>query len=545
MTSPIYVLGHKNPDTDAVCAAIGYAALMRLQGRSRAVAGRQGELRPETAYVLDRFGVDVPPLVTDVRPRVADVMTTPAVSVHRDHSILEVGQTLKQRGIRVVTVTDAAGRLVGVTGQAELAETFVASLEELDHVYLDRASLLRTLGGTVLVEAPRRVLENQVMVGAMEVDSMLKRLSPGILIVVGDRTDVQRAAIEFGVGGLVVTGDHAVTAEIVELARAREVMLVSVPHHTYTTLRLIQLSSPIGQVMRTEVATCRPDDLVEDVREQLGGGPTRSLVVVDDDNLVRGIISRSNLLRTVRQGIVLVDHNERGQAVTGIEEADVIAVIDHHRVADFWTRNPPYMRLEPVGATSTIVAKLFEEARIDVPSEIAGVLLSAILTDTLLFRGPTTTAEDRRVALCLAETAAVDAEELGNAILKIASDVSDRTAEQLLLGDFKEFTVENCRFGIGTIETADGSAVLNRRAELLDCMRVVRGRGYTSVLFAVIDIVRERSTILADGYAGTIATTFGGELSDDHTIELPGIVSRKKNIVPMLGDVARQVGRLG
>ena len=544
MTSPIYVLGHKNPDTDAICAAIGYAALMRLQGRSGAMAGRQGDLRPETAYVLERFGVDVPPLVTDVRPRVADVMTTPAVSVHRDHSILEVGQTLQEHGIRVVTVTDDGGHLVGVTGQAELAQTFVASLDELDHVHLDRASLLRTLGGTVLVEAPHRVLENQVMVGAMEVDSMLKRLSPGILVVVGDRTDVQRAAIELGVGALVVTGDHAVTSEIVELARARDVMVVSVPHHTYTTLRLIQLSSPIGQVMRTEVATCRPDDLVEDVREQLGGGPTRSLVVVDDDNIVRGIISRSNLLRTVRQGIVLVDHNERGQAVTGIEEADVIAVIDHHRVADFWTRNPPYMRLEPVGATSTIVAKLFEEARIDVPTEIAGVLLSAILTDTLLFRGPTTTAEDRRVALRLAETAQVGVDELGNAILKIASDVSDRSAEQLLMGDFKEFSVENCRFGIGMLETADGSVVLDRRDGLLDAMSAVRSRGYTSVLFGVIDIVREQSTILADGYAGTIAATFDGQLIDDHTIELPGIISRKKNIVPLLGDVARQVGRL-
>jgi manganese-dependent inorganic pyrophosphatase len=545
VTAPIYVLGHRNPDTDAVCAAIGYAALMQLQGRVGAVAGRQGELRPETTYVLERFGLDIPPLVTDVRPRVADLMTAPAVSVHRDHSILEVGQTLEQHGIRVVTVTDDEGHLVGVTGQAEFAQTFVADLAELDHVYLDRGSLLRTLGGNVLVEAPGRILRNQVMVGAMEVDSMVKRLSPGILMVVGDRTDVQRAAIELGVGGLVVTGDHAITREIIELARERDVMLVSVPHHTYTTLRLIQLSSPIGQVMRTQVATCRPDDLVEEVREQLGSGPTRSLVVVDEENMVQGIISRSNLLRTVRQGVVLVDHNERGQAVTGIEEAEVLAVIDHHRVADFWTRNPPYMRLEPVGATSTIVAKLFDEAQITVPPSIAGILLSAILTDTLLFRGPTTTAEDRRVALRLAQTAEVDVEELGNVILKIASDVSDRSAEQLLMGDFKEFSVEHCRFGIGTIETADGSTVLARRDELLTTMDAVRGRGYTSVLFAVIDIVRERSTILADGYAGTIAATFGGQLTDDHIIELPGIISRKKNIVPLLGDVARQVGRLG
>lgn len=543
MIGPIYVLGHKNPDTDSVCAAIGYTELMHLQGSPQAVAGRQGILRRETEYVLERFGVPSPELVTDVRPRVQDVMTTPAVSVRSSTSLLEVGQKLEEHNVRVVTVVDEAGRLLGVTGQADFARTLISGLEDLDRVQLDRENLLRTLKGTLLVEAPGRTLRDQVMVGAMEIDSMLKRLQPGILFVLGDRTEAQKAAIEFGVGALVITGENPVHPEVIELAREHEVMVISVPHHTYTTLRLIQLSLPIDRVMLTDVATCQPDDLVEDAREQLQSGSTRSLIVVDDQQIVRGIISRTNLLRTVRHQVVLVDHNERGQAVTGIEDADVLAVIDHHRVADFWTRTPPYMRLEPVGATSTIVAKLFQEAHLSVPAPIAGVLLSGVLADTLLFRGPTTTSEDRRIADYLAGVAEVDINELGRNILDRASDVSDRSPEQLLMGDFKEFTVDGHRFGIGTIETTNGDAVLARQGEMLRTMAQLRERGYAMVLFAVIDILRERTTLLIEGNASAVASAFDTELVSEHTIELPRILSRKKNIVPLLGPVAARLGK--
>jgi manganese-dependent inorganic pyrophosphatase len=538
---PLYVIGHKNPDTDAVCAAIGFAALLRGQGRSEAVAARQGELRPETAYVLERFGVEVPVLVTDVRPTVADVMASPVASVPPAASLLEVGRLLRDRDVRVVAVTEK-GRLLGVCGIADLAQAFI-QLDDLTQVTLELPALLATLEGTLLVDAPGRPLGNRVMVGAMDVESMVRRLEPGVLLVIGDRPDAQRAAIEFGVGGLVVTGDQPVAAENVELARVRGVRIITVRHHTFTTLRLIQLSSPVRHVMQRDVATCHPDDLVEVAQEQLREGPRRSLMVVDDDGVVRGIVSRSTLLRPVNRQVALVDHNERGQAVTGIEEAEVVAVIDHHRVADFWTRHPPYMRLEPVGATSTIVAKLFDEARVEMTSSIAGVLLSAILADTLLFRGPTTTAEDRRVAARLAEVAGVDSAELGDAILSIASDVSRRPAGELIAADFKEFSVDACRFGIGTLETTSAAPVLGRRGEFLAAMAGLEG--YDAVLFAVIDIVRERTTILCSRYAETVAEVLGGECADAHEVRIKGIMSRKKMIVPHLGALCRAIGRSG
>jgi manganese-dependent inorganic pyrophosphatase len=538
----IYVLGHKNPDTDAITSAVGYATLMHAQGQD-AVAGRQGVLRPETAYILKRFGVEPPLLVTDVRPRVADIMTSPALTVHQDKSLYEVGQLMQRQGIRVVPVVDDGGLLCGVMGVEDFARSFIGGLDhdQLDHVHLHLDNVVRALDGRLLVHVPGRVLRDRVMVGAMEIDSMLGRLSPDILLVMGDREDAQRAAIEFGVGALVITGDNPVSEEILQLAREREVSVIAVSHHTFTTVRLIHLSTSVRHVMRRDVQTCEPDDPVDEVAEKLRRREARSLVVTDGEGHVVGFVSRTNLLRQVRRQVVLVDHNERAQSAEGIEDADVIGVIDHHRVADFQTRTPPFMRLEPVGATSTIVAKLFFERSVALSPSMAGVLLAGIVTDTLIFRGPTTTQEDVGVAERLAEIAGVDARELGEEIMRLASDVSGRSAEQLLQNDFKEFSVEGHDFGISVIETTDAESVLARRDDLLPAMRNLRGRGYRSVIFSIVDVANERTTLLVEGHEDAVAETFGGEREDENTIYLPGILSRKKDLVPQLGALAGRI----
>lgn len=545
MPAATYVLGHRNPDSDSICAAVGYAELLRLQEQHDVVAARQGPLRRETEYILERFGIDAPMLVTDVRPRVSDVMTNPPVVVHEATSLLEVGQTLQENRIRTVPVVDDAGQLRGVIGVQDLAGAFIADLDphQLDRVPINMENLVRTLEGRVLVDAPHRALRDQVMVGAMQIDSMLKRLEPDVLLVMGDREDAQRAAIEFGVGALVVTGDHPVSRDVIDLAREREVAIIAVPHHTYTTVRLTRLSTPVHYIMRTEAPTCGPDDLVDDVRETLGNSADRFMVVVDTAGIVQGMISRSNLLRSVHRRVVLVDHNERGQTVEGIEDAEIVGVIDHHRVADFQTRSALFMRLEPVGSTSTIVARLFDESNIVPPPAIAGVLLSGILADTLLFNGPTTTPEDRTVARRLAEQAAVDPQELGEQILNLASDVSDRSADQILMADFKEFNAGGSRFGIGTIETTNAAAVLARRGEMLEAMEGARGQKYDCVLFAVVDIVGGRTTLLVAGDTDVVAEAFSVAPADEHTIEIGAILSRKKNIVPLLGAISRGLQR--
>ncbi|HXT35613.1 MAG TPA: putative manganese-dependent inorganic diphosphatase [Chloroflexota bacterium] len=538
----LYVLGHKNPDSDSICAAIGYAALLQAQGQAEARAARQGPIRRETAFVLDRFGLPSPLLVTDVRPRVADMMTVNPTCVHLDASLHEVGLTLQRHGIRTLPVVDDSGRLRGVTGVEDFATAFIRGLETdlLDHVPLNLPNLVHALQATVLVAA-ERPMNDEVMVGAMRVESMLRRIKPGVLLVMGDREDAQEAAIEVGVGALLITGGLPVSERIIELARQRQVTLISVPHHTHTTVRLIHLSVAVRHIMRSDPATCRPDDLIDEVRDTLRGGQVRSLVVIDERDHVAGLISRSNLLRPSRRRLVLVDHNERGQSVAGIEEAEIVGVIDHHRVADFQTSTPPYMRLEPVGSTSTIVAKLFAEAGQTIPPPVAGALLSGILADTLLFRGPTTTPEDRRIAAWLGEAANEDIQELGSRILELASDVSDRSAAQLLTGDFKELRVDGSQFGIGVIETTNAADVLARQGELLAEMSRLGERGYTSVLFAIIDILHERTTLLVAGHAAAIAEAFAVPLEEEHTLHLPGIISRKKNLVPMLGAIHKLI----
>lgn len=542
--TPLYVLGHRNPDSDSICSAIGYTTLLHLQGQTDAVAARQGVLRRETAFILERFGVPAPVLVTDVRPRVADQMTSPAVVVHLDSSLYEAGLTLQSRGVRAMPVADDDGQLRGIIGVEDFARFFVAGLEpvQLDHVPLDLENVVRALDGRVVIAAPGRKLRDRVMVGAMDIDSMIKRIEPDILLVMGDREDAQRAAIEAGVGALVITGDKPVSRQIIDLAEQHQVSVITAPHHTFTTVRLIQMSTPVRHIMRTDVPTCAPTDLIDDVREMLRAGNLRSLIVVDEERRVLGIISRTSLLKQTRRRLILVDHNERSQSVAGIEEADVVGVIDHHRVADFQTVTPPFMRLEPLGSTSTLVAKLFNEAAIPIPEPVAGVLLSGILADTLLFRGPTTTPEDRRLAGQLAERAGVDMHELGTCILVLASDVSDRSAQQLLTSDFKDFSMDSAHFGIGVIETTNGADVLARRDEMLAEMARMRERGYTSVLFAVIDILRESSTILIEGHPDAVAEVFGVDLdASGRAIQFPGIMSRKKQIVPQLGAIARRI----
>ncbi|HUE76048.1 MAG TPA: putative manganese-dependent inorganic diphosphatase, partial [Chloroflexota bacterium] len=317
---------------------------------------------------------------------------------------------------------------------------------------------------------------------------------------------------------------------------------ISVPHDTYTTVRLINMSIPVHYIMRRDVPSVQPDDLVEEARQLLR--IERTIPVVDDDRRVVGIVSRSDLLNPNRRRVYLVDHNERGQSIDGIDEAEVLGVIDHHRVADFQTSTPPLMRIEPVGSTNTIIAKLFREANIAIPPAIAGVMLGGIRADTLIFQSPTATDEDRRVAEELAIIVGIDVETYGRDILRVASNLAERTAEELLTTDFKEFKFGEARFGVGVIEIADASALAARRKELLYTMESLRARsGYTSILLAIVDIAQKRTEILVQGHANAVAAAFDAPLRDGSLIELSGIYSRKKQIVPLLSRVREAIAQ--
>ena len=531
----IYVIGHKKPDTDSIVAAVAYAELLRRQGQDNVVAARQGDPWPETQYILDRFDVPLPVLVEDVRPCVSDVMTSKVVTADPNESVHQIGRRMRERRIRAIPLVDGGGYLQGLITVEDFSRLL---FEEMDPAVLDRIplgldNLLATLGARLVVRAPAGRLRDKVMVGAMSVETMRERLEPDILLVVGDRPDAQRVAIEKGAAALVVPGGLPVDDEIVALAREKGVTIISSPHHTFTTARLLNVSMPVSSVMQTDVLTAHPDDLLDEVRPKLTR--ERTLPVLGDDGRLVGIVSRSDLLHPTRHGVILVDHNERAQAVDGLEEAEILGIIDHHRIADVHTPSPIFFRNEVVGATSTIIARLYWESGIPIPPPVAGVLLGGILTDTVAFRSPTCTPRDREVGRHLAELSGVDLDEYAEEIFAVASDLTGRSLREVLTTDFKEFTVNNVRFGIGYMETTDRGQVDAVQDELVAEMQRLRAdRGYAVMLFIVIDIRRDESEIFVAGQEEAVAEAFERDLALPHSFVLPGVVSRKKQVVPLL-----------
>lgn len=536
------IIGHVNPDTDAICSAIAYAYLLQQTSDPSAFPARAGELRPDTAWVLQRFQSTPPPLISDLRPRARNVMSAPAITAPLSASLLDVARILRERDIRSLPIVDDSGKLAGLLSLEDFARFFLeGSLDTgSEDIPLDFDAIVRNIDGTVLVEARNRPISDIVRVAASSIPIILERIPPGGVAVVGDRHDIQEALIHHGVAALIVTGGLSVQPEIVELAQQHQVNLISCPHHTYETVRRINMCVPARLFMHQDPLTVRENDILDEIRTILTS--QRSVPVIDGLDRPVGMLSRSDLLRPFRPPVALVDHNELGQAVEGIESAAIQAIIDHHRAATVQTASPIYMRFEPVGATATIITTLFHEAGISIPHHIAGLLLAAIVTDTVLFRSPTCTSRDRQIAQALASSINIDPEELGREIFNRSFDVATMTPRELLRRDFKEFTVQGHSFGIAAIETGNAAALSPIHSQIIAEMDAMRKQHpYDVVLCLIVDIVAERTHVLIAGHEALVANVFKQPLTKQHTIFLPYIASRKKQIVPHLDDIAAQL----
>jgi manganese-dependent inorganic pyrophosphatase len=539
MPKKIYVIGHKNPDTDTIVSAIAYAELLRLQGLANVLPARQGEVWRETRYLLDRFGLPLPILLDDVRPHASDVMTTDLILGSPDESAYCIGRRLREHHVRAMPLVDGDGQLAGVITVEDYAHILLTGLdrESMDQIHLDVHNVVETLGGRLLVEARDRHLRDKVMIAAMDIETIRRRVEPGIMMVMGDREDAQRVAIEEGVCALVITGGLPVSDAIVELARQKNVTLISSPHHTFTTVRLLNLSIPISHIMRRNVTTASPDDSLDQLRKALVN--QRTIPVVDDSGSVVGVVSRTDLINPVRHGVYLVDHNERSQTVDGLEDAELLGIVDHHRIADIQSAAPILFRNEIVGSTSTIIAGMFDEAGFRLSPSIAGGLLGGIITDTVLFRSPTSTPRDRRVAARLADIARVDIDELGQGIFAVASDLTERSPRDILTTDFKEFHIDDTPFAVGYMETVQKARVDEIRETLLSEMLAIRAqRGYAAFMFMVVDIAHGETEILLAGLEEETAQALGQSLATPHSVVLSGVMSRKKQVVPLLPRLA-------
>ncbi len=489
--------------------------------------------------MLERYQVEPPEAIDDVYLQVRDVMRRGVISAYIDQPLLEAGQLLQEHNRRSMPVVDAENKVHGILASEDFAKLFFNDLDPraVNRVPLHRDNLVRVLKGRVLVEG-RRKLGNRVLVGAMQAETMVDYLEPGCLVVLGDREDAQLAAIENGAAALVITGDLLVSERTLAAAKQYGVLVISTGHHTFTAVRLINLSISAQQIMNREFDFCHPEDQMSEVQHTLAR--RRSLPVVNNEGKLVGYLSRTDLINAHPKRIILVDHNEQSQAVDGIDEAELLGIIDHHRIADVHTNKPIMFRADPVGCTGTIIAGLYHEAGIAIPREAAGLLLAGLLYDTLILRSPTCTPRDERVAAELAEITGEQIDQYGQEIFAAAAaDLNERSAKELLTADFKEFSVRETRFAIGTVETASPSAIEKRSQELLQTMnQLAQERGYSSFLFMIVDIINMSCHLLISGGERAVAEVLGVPLEPDgHSVIVENLVSRKKQLVPLLSRI--------
>ncbi|HHY92727.1 MAG TPA: putative manganese-dependent inorganic diphosphatase [Firmicutes bacterium] len=531
----VYVFGHKNPDTDSVCSAIAYAGLKNeLDGEKKYVPARLGEVSRETQFVLDTFGIPAPMLLEHVYTEVADVACDPPLSVPEETSLHAAWDLMLTTQARTVMVVDKSGRLAGLATVSDVAKAYLKSAASFGRFTVPVSNILSTLQGEALTP-PASVLSGNIVVAAMQAADVQRRTKPGDLLVVGNRDDVHRLAVELGVGGLVVTGGYGVAPEVLAAARDRGITVIHTPYDTYDAVRLIQQSIPLSYIAKREnLITFRPDDLIADVKEKMVRHKYHSFPVVDENGKPIGLLGRRHVLDYNRKEVILVDHNEPAQSVAGLKEARILEVVDHHRIGGLETDQPVVFLGRPVGSTATIVYDLHRQhGRCPSPA-VAGLMCAAILSDTLLFKSPTCTAEDRAAAATLAETAHLDMDSFGHRMFEAGMSLADKSPAEILYSDFKEYYSGQWKIGIGQVNTI-ASAVEPVKAELLALMRQVqREQGFTVLLFLFTDIIKEGSEVLFVGdRPEVVRQAFRVEMRNN-SFYLPGVVSRKKKVLPQL-----------
>ena len=542
MARPLYVIGHRNPDTDSICSAIGYAHLKQGLGEP-AVPARAGKLNAETRYVLERFGVEAPVLIPDLYPRARDIMSPVAVTIHPEQTIKELGRRMRESSGKSAAVVNEKGILLGIVSLGDLARRYFEELEmpDLASAGVSFEGLLAALEGRIEVAGDmERKVRGKIWIAAAKAETFRKLIGNGDIVLAGDREEAQLTLLDCGIDVLVLTGNARAGNALREAAASRGTLVFRTRFDTYTAARLINQSIPVRVVMQDKVVSFRPADLVSDVRETTVRTRFRNYPVTENGKII-GMINRDRLIVPEREKVILVDHNEKTQAVAGIEEAHIIEIIDHHRLGGLETGEPIFIRHDPVGSTSTIVASMHWHRNVEIPRPIAGILLAGILSDTLLFKSPTATPQDRDAAERLARIAGVEVQEFGLSVLRAGSRFNGLEAEEIVRYDLKEFQIGDYRVSISQISVMDAVDMLAHRWEELGgaLSNVRQKEGYDLALLMVTDILQETTHLLHAGKpVSLLRRAFGGE-NADATFILPGMMSRKKQVVPPLVEAAR------
>lgn len=540
------VIGHKNPDTDSICSAICYAKLKReITGREYE-PGRAGHISEETQFVLNYFGVEAPRLVENVKTQVKDIDIRETKGVDKSISLKKAWNLMQDANVVTLPAVNAWGVLEGLITVGDITNSYMNVYDSsiLSKAKTQYSNIIETLEGALVVgDETEYFHEGKVLVAAANPDMMEYYISPHDLVILGNRYESQLCAIEMEADCIIVCEGAAVSMTIRKLALERGCTVMTTPYDTYTAARLINQSMPISYFMRTEnLITFEDTDYIDEIKDVMASKRHRDFPILDKEGKYKGMISRRNLLGARGKPIVLVDHNERNQAVYGIENAEILEIIDHHKLGTVETISPVFFRNQPVGCTATIIYQMYNENNVQIDKATAGLLCSAIISDTLLFRSPTCTQLDQIAALALAKQAEIDIERYAADMFAAGSNLRGKSDEEIFYQDFKRFSAGKVSFGVAQISSLNADELAGLKERMVPYLKQVREEHKVDMLFFMLtNILTESTELICEG-GGTealIRNAFHLDAENSGafaggTVELPGVVSRKKQLIPAI-----------
>ena len=532
----VLVVGHRHPDTDAICSAIAYAHLYAWQTGTPAVACYLDDLAPETIWLLQHLGLPAPRPIADVYFHVADVMERDVPRLRPEQTLREAGLLMHDYNVGALPVVDGGDKLIGLLPRETLADRYLEQLQLSSQIDLPVALLQRTLDATLVVGEPTAVLRDQVLIATITDAAARKMVGSGDIVIVGDQPTVQHAAIEAGAGCLIVTDHAPLDAAVVAAAQERATVLLHTQHSPFAAALLLEQSVPLGRIMDREPLSTRPEALLADAQALLRQGRLASLPVVDERGRLQGVLLRRHILAQTRRRVILTDHNHPDQTAPGATESQIIAIVDHHNLGGLQTLQPLTILCEPVGCTSTLIAEQYQWWNTPVSTALAGAMLGAILSDTVHFRSPTTTQRDRDAVAWLEQQSGEDATALAHDMFRARLPHPVPPPSWWIGSNWKAFSFGDQQIGIGQVELVDISAVIPPIDDLRQALlAAVREQGLTTAFLMLTDILEERSILLAANAAGeALAERAFGTTFVDEQMHLPGVMSRKKQVVPPL-----------
>ncbi|MEW6636754.1 MAG: putative manganese-dependent inorganic diphosphatase, partial [Actinomycetota bacterium] len=524
--------------TDSIASAIGYAEFKNLVDPENFYApARLGEVNSQTEWALRESGAEKPKLLKHIMLRVKDVMNKDVLTAHRDDPLRNVGIAMSKKNIGQIPIVDDEGALVGIMTERDLARMYIRESREastFEETPVAVRAMVEVLEGEVLAGKEDRVSSGKLWVISRSVESMGQQIRPGDVVVIGDRPRAQRRAIELGAEILVISNGARPDDEVLEMAERNGTTVILSPLDSYVTSRMIQLSVPCWEVMSEDPLTVDPEDLVTEITQQVMDVHYRAAIAVDEDDRPIGVVSRTDLINPKPRRVLLVDHAETGQSVKGVEKAQVVEILDHHHIGDIQTDTPIPATFDPVGSTATLIVERFRLHGLEPKESTAKMLLAAILSDTVVLNSPTTTDRDKEVVKYLEERLGLDAEEFGMRMFEASSDVSELSAEEIVNRDAKEYgTSTGDKMCIAQIETV-GTGLLERKDELMEALEDLRARNdYLFAALMVTDIIGGGTELLCVGECAAVEKAFDAQAKDG-VIDLPGVMSRKKQVAPKL-----------